>query len=290
MELFRVYWFKRSLRHIKNKGLLSFIKYGLIFFYNLLNYKKVGSIPFFYYFKKKRRLNRNFCKNNLLDFDDVNIERYFNYYLNTKKIPKKPITYGFGIGGQIKFEEIISDKFDSNVYCYDPTPAAKDFIINYKGSKKIKLFPYGIWSKDQKIKFYFFDGQSNKGASITNYFETNKNDYSEKLQCYTLKTLMNKNNHKFIDILKLDIEGAAFDVLENILQDKIYPTQIVTEFEFSEKDNLNSNDEIKYQKFSLKLKNLINKMKNLGYKCYNMPKFTNQPYHSIEILFIRYSN
>ena len=284
-EVFKLYWLKRSIKHIKDKGLLSFFKYSFFFFINFFNYKKVGSIPFSYYFKRKRILNKKFSKNNLLSFDDINIERYFNYYLNSEKIPKNPIVYSFGIGGQIKFEEELVKKFDSHIFCYDPT--TEEFIKNFNGSKLIKLFPYGIWDTDQKIKFYYNEGERNKGASITNYFETDENDFSEELQCYTLKTLMSKNGHKYIDILKMDIEGAAFNVFDNILNDEIYPTQIVTEFGFSDKDQFNSEDEKKYQEFSIKLKLLIDKMKKLKYKCYNMPKFTNEPLHSIEVLFVR---
>ena len=284
-ELFKSYWLKRYLLHIKKKGFLSFIRNGLSFFMGMLSPKRVGSFPFSYYFKKKRRLNKKFCDKNLLNFDDVNIERYFNYYLNSKKITKSPIIYSFGIGGQIKFEEILAEKFDAKIFCYDPT--SRDFIKNYKDNSKIKLYPYGIWNKDEKIKFYYLDGQKEKGASITNYFETKEDDFGEELQCYTLKTLMYNNNHHYIDILKMDIEGAAIKVFDNILNDKIYPNQIVTEFEFSEKDDLTKEDEIRYKEFEKKLIELINKMKLLNYKCYNMPKFTNQPFHSIEVLFVK---
>ena len=44
---------------------------------------------------------------------------------------------------------------------------------------------------------------------------------------------MHQNKHLKIDVLKLDIEGAAFDVLENIINDEIFPKQIVVEFEYS---------------------------------------------------------
>lgn len=39
---------------------------------------------------------------------------------------------------------------------------------------------------------------------------------------YTLATLMAQNNHTFIDILKIDIEGAEFDALESLID--AYPS------------------------------------------------------------------
>lgn len=36
---------------------------------------------------------------------------------------------------------------------------------------------------------------------------------------YTIKTLMTRNNHSYIDILKIDVEGAEFDSLEKLFYD-----------------------------------------------------------------------
>ena len=52
-EIFKRYWFERIVLHIKKKGLISFLKNGTIFILGLLSPKKVGAIPFSYFFKKK---------------------------------------------------------------------------------------------------------------------------------------------------------------------------------------------------------------------------------------------
>ena len=96
------------------------------------------------------------------------------------------------------------------------------------------------------------------------------------------------NNHNKIDILKMDIDGGVESVLEDILNDQIFPTQIVIEFEFSEVDNLSKEQEKEYILFQLKLTKLLDKMKLYNYKCYNMNRVT-MPYSSIEVLFIKHS-
>jgi hypothetical protein len=45
-----------------------------------------------------------------------------------------------------------------------------------------------------------------------------------------LSTLMAKLQHDRIDVLKLDIEGAEYAVLENMLEMQILPTQVLVEF------------------------------------------------------------
>ena len=47
----------------------------------------------------------------------------------------------------------------------------------------------------------------------------------------TIKNIMENNNHNHIDLLKLDIEGAEINVLNNMFDDKIYPTYILIEFD-----------------------------------------------------------
>jgi hypothetical protein len=36
---------------------------------------------------------------------------------------------------------------------------------------------------------------------------------------YTLRTLMKKNGHDWIDILKVDVEGAEFEILPEVMKD-----------------------------------------------------------------------
>jgi hypothetical protein len=95
---------------------------------------------------------------------------------------------------------------------------------------------------------------------------------------------MKKNNHNDIDILKLDIEGAAMDVIDNIIEDKIFPRQIVVEFEYSETEAVNEDH---FKIWSQRLINITNNLKEKKYRCYNLPRFSHMPYSTIEILFIR---
>ena len=51
-----------------------------------------------------------------------------------------------------------------------------------------------------------------------------------KLKFQTIDSLMKKNKHQKIDILKMDIEGSEYEVLEDILSKKIPIKQILVEF------------------------------------------------------------
>ena len=51
------------------------------------------------------------------------------------------------------------------------------------------------------------------------------------LQVRTLRNFMKQNNHKHLDILKLDIEGSEYDVLTDLVMQNFLPfTQLLVEF------------------------------------------------------------
>jgi hypothetical protein len=66
---------------------------------------------------------------------------------------------------------------------------------------------------------------------------------------------MTENNHGKIDLLKLDIEGFEYEVIDSFLNDKIEVNQICVEFHHFYKD-INKR----------KTKKTIRKLLNAGYK------------------------
>ena len=282
--IFNHYWYSRLKIKFEKQGFFAVVASIFKYLNSTLNPRINGELPFKYLFLKKRRFIKSFCKKNLEILDDNNIITVGNYLVNKKNLNNNSVIYSFGIGENINFEQNITKKFSCKVFAYDPTSLAKNYMSKIKYDISTIIFKsYGIWKKDGIIKFFFQDESktSNSGGSITNLFETSS---YEELQCFTLSTLMQQNGHNAVDLLKLDIEGAAMDVIDNILQDKIFPRQIVVEFEYSETDDINEDH---FKIWSQRLKNIINKFKEKKYRCYNLPRFSHMPYSTIEILFIR---
>ena len=61
---------------------------------------------------------------------------------------------------------------------------------------------------------------------------------------------MKKFNIKNIEMIKLDIEGSEVEVLDNMIEDKIFPNQILVEF-----DELNNINDKAVQDFQIFTKN-----------------------------------
>jgi len=85
-----------------------------------------------------------------------------------------------------------------------------------------------ISEKDNEITDFLEDPNSPyNGSSIFNYFS----GITHKIKSISLDTIINNNNIDIIDVLKIDIEGSEYEILET-LSDKTYEkiSQITVEF------------------------------------------------------------
>lgn len=127
------------------------------------------------------------------------------------------VVYSAGAGEDITFDVAIANKFDCRVYIFDPTPRA---AIHYLNRKKI----YKI--KNDNLLQYFNIGIAEESVFRPFWLPANKEHVScstvkpsdEYFMAYftTIRNLMLTCGHKFIDLLKLDIEGSEYQVLKNI--------------------------------------------------------------------------
>ena len=142
-----------------------------------------------------------------------------NYKIFSKNISENSIIYSCGIAEEISFDETLSKKFGCNIFMFDPTKQSLKFMNSINNSK-LKYFNIGIWKFDGNVKFY--QHNQNINLSATNLFHSNK---YFSLPCRSIESLMKEFNQTSIDILKMDIEGASFEILNDLLDKKIYPNQ-----------------------------------------------------------------
>ena len=175
-----------------------------------------------------------------------------NWTIATTGINGNSIVYSFGIGKNISFDLGLIEEFGLTVHAFDPTPKSLNWLKKQKISKKFIIHPWGIADYDGKALF--------APPSREDYVSYRKT-FSEsgdnlKLPVYRLKTIMKKLGHKRIDILKIDIEGFEYQVLKNILKEKINIKQILVEFHhrlpgFKRKDTEDAVNELNKKSYKI---------------------------------------
>eukprot|EP01083_Nonionella_stella_P065238 170745_1 len=106
----------------------------------------------------------------------------------------------FGIAYDFSFDDMMLEKRCS-VYSFDPSMKR----ANYTRHKNHKFYFQGIGNIDGK----------HTGATT---LWGNVNDYNVS----TLDTIMKMNNIKYVDVIRMDIESAEWDVLESWLNNKMF--------------------------------------------------------------------
>lgn len=105
---------------------------------------------------------------------------------------------------------------------------------------------------DTIITFYEDHKAAYVGSCVFNYF----NGIPHKIKSISLETLIISNDIDVVDILKIDVEGSEYEILENISEDVLQKiNQITVEFH----DFIDP-------KLKPYTKNIINRMEASGYK------------------------
>ena len=177
------------------------------------------------------------------------------FYVVPELLSSSSIVYSFGVGEDISFDEELIKRFGCSVFAFDPTPKSIDFI-NSKGTiTNFTFFSVGISNYDGIADFFMPANPNHVSCSV---FQTNSNAAEQQKISVPVKrfsTIVNELKHDSIDLLKMDIEGSEYDVIDNILSSGVNIKQLAVELHHRfEQTGIN------------KTKDLLAKLNKYGYK------------------------
>lgn len=153
---------------------------------------------------------------------------YGGWWAPSSLLNEHAIVYCVGCGQDITFDLGLIDRFGCQVHAYDPTPKAIRHVEQHGSHAKYHFEPIGLWSQDQQMTFYLNDNPDHVSGSLVGLSGTTQ---GIEVQVRTLQSVMKANGHDRIDLIKLDIEGAEYEVLESMVRDRIAPTCLMVEFD-----------------------------------------------------------
>lgn len=166
------------------------------------------------------------------------------------------IDLGYNLGQSVDFfTKLIPDSNEYTIYAFEPD-SRNNSKFNY--SLPINYYKQAAWIYDGTIKFYL--GNSSFASTINPTKTTNisTNNYIE-VDCIDLSNFIISNFDKqdYI-ILKVDIEGAEYELLEHLIKTKAieYVDDLFVEFHLGKIKNINEEQHNK----------LISKLYSLGFK------------------------
>ncbi len=154
--------------------------------------------------------------------------KYGGYSLDLSALPSAPIIYSLGVGKDVSFDRSLIEQHGFTIHAFDPTPEVKTWLESQSLPGQFRFHAVGIADFDGDTDFHLPPRPDFISHSMVSARQYSKN--AIRLPVVTLGAAMRTLGHKHIDVLKMDIEGAEYAVLSDLIRQKIKVGQILVEF------------------------------------------------------------
>lgn len=193
------------------------------------------------------------CKCNKVKFGS----EYGGWDIVVGNIDANAIVYSFGVGEDVSFDIALIKRFNLVVHAFDPTPKSIEWVKKQGFSENFVMHEYGIAGYDGNVSFNPPENPDHVSHTILNRPATEEKSIT--VQVKRLGTIMKDLGHSRIDILKMDVEGAEYDVIDEINNSDIRPKQFLVEFHH------------RFPGIGIKRsKEAIDKIRNMGYLLFSV--------------------
>jgi FkbM family methyltransferase len=154
---------------------------------------------------------------------------YGGWTICPSDLNRNSIVYSLGVGDDISFDISLIEKYGVTVYAFDPTPKSVQWVKSQRLPKEFNFYEYAVLDYDGVAKFYPPDDPDWISHTIS------ENEYATADRAIIasvrrLSSIMHELDHERIDLLKMDIEGAEYSVIRDMIRSGIQVSQLAVEF------------------------------------------------------------
>ena len=153
---------------------------------------------------------------------------YGGYAVCPTGIGEESVVYSFGVGCDVSFDQELIAARHVTVHAFDPTPRSIDWVKTQALPETFLFHPWGIADFDGTATFHAPKDPTHVSHTLLEGGDAGTG--TVEVPVFRLRTIMDKLGHDHIDILKMDIEGAEYGVLGDVLNSGIPISQILIEF------------------------------------------------------------
>lgn len=162
----------------------------------------------------------------------LSIGHYPGWVIMPEIVKENDIVYSIGICNDIAFEFDIIEQEKVQVFAFDPTPYSVQWIAEQTLPSEFTFYPWAAAGKDGQFFLYPRINSRGKVSEVmyTFHSQQEQRDDGVMVEALTVESMAKKLGHEKIDVLKIDIEGAEYDVIDSLLSSNLRPKQILVEF------------------------------------------------------------
>jgi len=142
------------------------------------------------------------------------------------------VVYSLGVGDSIAFDLQIIKNCGATVHAFDPTPFSVEWIGSQALPRQFVFHQWAIAGSDGVMRMARRVSRKKRKSKVmwTSILDNSGDPEIIEVPCFTLQTIMKKLNHERIDLVKMDVEGAEYEIIESLLNMPNRPSQLLVEF------------------------------------------------------------
>jgi len=155
---------------------------------------------------------------------------YGGWLVATQLLPPSPIVYSCGVGEDLTFDVAMIRRFGSQVFAFDPVDRAINYEKRVREQERvdIRLMGVAIGAVDGVMKLY--PPVNTAWVSYSTIPSQDNTAHPIQVPMRSVASLMRDLRHTHLDVLKLDIEGAEYDVVDSLIAARVSVGQLLVEF------------------------------------------------------------
>jgi FkbM family methyltransferase len=135
--------------------------------------------------------------------------------LATQSPDKSIIVYSAGVGEDISFDLAMMDRYpNADIYAFDPTPKSISWVEAQSIPGRWHFSPIAVGAACGSMQMHLPKNANHVSGSAVNADHLLDDTISVEMK--SIGAIMHEFGHAYVDVLKLDIEGSEFEVLESI--------------------------------------------------------------------------
>ena len=153
-----------------------------------------------------------------------------SYFVDPTLLSSDSIVYSAGVGEDISFDTELAARWNLCIEAFDPTPRVRTWLETQRLPRNFRFHPVGLAERDGEASFHLpLEPQWISHSAVPS---SGFRQESVALPVRRLSSVLTDLGHggRRIGLLKLDIEGAEYAVIEEMLGEGIIPEQLLVEF------------------------------------------------------------
>jgi FkbM family methyltransferase len=149
------------------------------------------------------------------------------WFVCPQDLSASSVVYSMGVGEDISFDLALIERFSLQVHAFDPTPRSVQWLQEQIVPPEFVFHAYGAAGFDGNCAFLPPENPAHVSHTIV---KRESSRPAIEAPMHRLGTIMKMLGHEHIDLLKMDIEGAEYEVLADMLAQRTDVKQLLVEF------------------------------------------------------------